>query len=223
MQERFHRQLLRREPLGAALEERIKVHQVIAQADLLFLEMGAGHQRAAGFAHVDQIEVHIHGGGRRHTRAAPGPFTPVEDLRDDEQIHAHVLPDLGPMGQRAIAFARIRAPGLGNEHVRAVRRGLQKLHEFFIERGHSLIRGQHAIFRNESREQIRRALGLFHADDTDLQIGEVRSAGRRLLTGRKQRYGYGQNRETEKTAGQSAHQSRLPLVLRTTLPVRETA
>ena len=31
------------------------------------------------------------------------------------------------------------------------------------------------------------------------------------------------NRETEKTAGQSAHQSRLPLVLRTTLPVREAA
>ena len=144
-------------------------------------------------------------------------------MRDDEQIHAHVLPDLGPVGQRAIAFARISAPGLGDEHVRAVRRGLQKLHEFFIERGHSLIRGQHAIFRNESREQIRRPLGLFHADDADLQIGEVRSAGRRLLTGRKQRYGYGQNRETEKTAGQSAHQSRLPLVLRTTLPVREAA
>lgn len=108
------------------------------------------------------------------------------------------FPILAQWASAPIAFARISAPGLGDEHVRAVRRGLQKLHEFFIERGHSLIRGQHAIFRNESREQIRRPLGLFHADDADLQIGEVRSAGRRLLTGRKQRYGYGQNRETKK-------------------------
>ena len=126
------------------------------------------------------------------------------------------------MRESPVAVAGINARRLGDKDVGTVRLRLQHAHQILVEGGQRLRPGQNAIFRDEAREEVGGAHRLHHAHHADLDVGQFRGHGRGLLAG-GEKGNEGHYRETERTPCQSAHQSRLPLVLRTTLPVRETA